>query len=444
MHVAEAGPADGPAVVLCHGFPECWYSWRHQLQRPRRRRVPRARARPAWLRHHRHAARGRRVHAAAPGRRHRRSARRVRDRHGRRRRARLGRPGGVALRVAPPGSVPRRRRPQRPLRGRRSQCRRRGSSPPTPCAPRSATGSSTSSTSRSPGWPSASSTPTSAARSAAILYGISGDVPRDQYRFFDPSARSFFDVAARARRVRSTGCRMPTSTCSSSRSRTTARSPAASTGTATSTATRSCSPRSRAARSSSRRCSSAPSSTRSSVRRRRRCSHPRAVPEPAGPGVDRGLGPLDPAGGARAGQRGAAGVPALVAGLGSSSTLTASAVRRERAARPTPASATACSTSSTLVGLHVGVEVLLEADVEVAAALEREPRHRRGHEVAAPHRHRPRQVGALEHVEVGEQRVGRGRQPEGDAAGRGPTCPTRRRSRASPSSPPAGGRRGGT
>src|SRR5438105_14018253 len=29
MHVAEQG--DGPAVVLCHGFPELWYSWRHQL-----------------------------------------------------------------------------------------------------------------------------------------------------------------------------------------------------------------------------------------------------------------------------------------------------------------------------------------------------------------------------------------------------------------------------
>ena len=29
MHVAEAG--DGPLVLLCHGFPECWYSWRHQL-----------------------------------------------------------------------------------------------------------------------------------------------------------------------------------------------------------------------------------------------------------------------------------------------------------------------------------------------------------------------------------------------------------------------------
>ena len=29
MHIAEAG--DGPLVVLLHGFPESWYSWRHQL-----------------------------------------------------------------------------------------------------------------------------------------------------------------------------------------------------------------------------------------------------------------------------------------------------------------------------------------------------------------------------------------------------------------------------
>lgn len=29
MHVAEAGA--GPLVVLLHGFPELWYSWRHQL-----------------------------------------------------------------------------------------------------------------------------------------------------------------------------------------------------------------------------------------------------------------------------------------------------------------------------------------------------------------------------------------------------------------------------
>jgi pimeloyl-ACP methyl ester carboxylesterase len=28
-HIAEAGA--GPMVLLCHGFPESWYSWRHQL-----------------------------------------------------------------------------------------------------------------------------------------------------------------------------------------------------------------------------------------------------------------------------------------------------------------------------------------------------------------------------------------------------------------------------
>jgi pimeloyl-ACP methyl ester carboxylesterase len=31
IHVASCGPSDGPPVVLCHGFPELWYSWRHQL-----------------------------------------------------------------------------------------------------------------------------------------------------------------------------------------------------------------------------------------------------------------------------------------------------------------------------------------------------------------------------------------------------------------------------
>lgn len=29
IHLAEQG--QGPLVVLCHGFPESWYSWRHQL-----------------------------------------------------------------------------------------------------------------------------------------------------------------------------------------------------------------------------------------------------------------------------------------------------------------------------------------------------------------------------------------------------------------------------
>ena len=30
MHLAECGT--GPLVVMCHGWPESWYSWRHQLQ----------------------------------------------------------------------------------------------------------------------------------------------------------------------------------------------------------------------------------------------------------------------------------------------------------------------------------------------------------------------------------------------------------------------------
>jgi pimeloyl-ACP methyl ester carboxylesterase len=30
LHIAEQG--SGPLVLLCHGFPESWYSWRHQMQ----------------------------------------------------------------------------------------------------------------------------------------------------------------------------------------------------------------------------------------------------------------------------------------------------------------------------------------------------------------------------------------------------------------------------
>ena len=29
LNIAEQGK--GPPVILCHGFPESWYSWRHQL-----------------------------------------------------------------------------------------------------------------------------------------------------------------------------------------------------------------------------------------------------------------------------------------------------------------------------------------------------------------------------------------------------------------------------
>lgn len=31
LHYAEAGPEDGPPVMLLHGFPEFWAGWRHQI-----------------------------------------------------------------------------------------------------------------------------------------------------------------------------------------------------------------------------------------------------------------------------------------------------------------------------------------------------------------------------------------------------------------------------
>ena len=31
LHWVEAGPGDGRAVLLCHGWPETWFSWRHQI-----------------------------------------------------------------------------------------------------------------------------------------------------------------------------------------------------------------------------------------------------------------------------------------------------------------------------------------------------------------------------------------------------------------------------
>ena len=32
LHLAEAGPADGPLLLLLHGFPELWAGWRHQIE----------------------------------------------------------------------------------------------------------------------------------------------------------------------------------------------------------------------------------------------------------------------------------------------------------------------------------------------------------------------------------------------------------------------------
>ncbi|HEX8465996.1 MAG TPA: alpha/beta hydrolase [Abditibacterium sp.] len=32
LQVAHAGPAEGPLVILLHGFPDFWWGWRHQIE----------------------------------------------------------------------------------------------------------------------------------------------------------------------------------------------------------------------------------------------------------------------------------------------------------------------------------------------------------------------------------------------------------------------------
>ena len=103
MHIAEAGA--GPLVLLCHGFPESWYSWRHQLGR--------SPTQGSTLSHPTCAAMDRptrpkrsSIHAASSGRRYRRPGGCAAKSSGDRR-ARLGRPRGVARCAAASRSFPR-------------------------------------------------------------------------------------------------------------------------------------------------------------------------------------------------------------------------------------------------------------------------------------------------------------------------------------------------
>jgi hypothetical protein len=58
IHAAVEGPEHGPLIVLLHGFPEFWYSWRYQIKAL----AAAGCRRPAWLQPHRQTVPIRRVH----------------------------------------------------------------------------------------------------------------------------------------------------------------------------------------------------------------------------------------------------------------------------------------------------------------------------------------------------------------------------------------------
>ena len=151
LHVAAAGPADGPPVVLCHGFPELWYSWRHQLgalaDAGYRAYAPDLRGYGGSS----HPTEVDRLRVGQADRRPVRPARPLRLRHGRLRRPRLGRHGRVGDGAPAPraGLVPLQH--ERPLLERPGAARRRSSRCSSP------TSSSTCSTSSRSGRPRPSS-----------------------------------------------------------------------------------------------------------------------------------------------------------------------------------------------------------------------------------------------------------------------------------------------
>ena len=77
IRLTSPSRAKGPLVLLCHGFPESWYSWRHQLGALAAARFPRRRARHARLRPERPAGGDRPIHDLPSGRRHGGPARRA-------------------------------------------------------------------------------------------------------------------------------------------------------------------------------------------------------------------------------------------------------------------------------------------------------------------------------------------------------------------------------
>ena len=123
MGYYEAGPkSDKPPVILCHGWPEIAFSWRHQIKALERGRHPGDRAGPARLWRDRPARAGRGLRHGASDRRPRRPARPSQDRQGDLRRPRLGRLHRLADAAAAHRSRRRRRRRQhaalRPRAGR--------------------------------------------------------------------------------------------------------------------------------------------------------------------------------------------------------------------------------------------------------------------------------------------------------------------------------------
>ena len=80
LHLVEAGPEDGHPVVLAHGFPELVLLVAPPDPGPRRRRLPRARPRPARVRPVRPARADRGLRHPPPHRRPARAARRHRRR----------------------------------------------------------------------------------------------------------------------------------------------------------------------------------------------------------------------------------------------------------------------------------------------------------------------------------------------------------------------------